>query len=212
MRLVLTVIISTISLILAIRVYRVFHRREIQKKQIELVIELIENFQRKEVWIRWIKSEEASSGYTSLFSGDFISIAKNLEKQDLDQFGAKYVYYSEESLQRFNLEKFLYNPILPSLIAKALKKCFPNRTTFSKSSEKNQDLIFIDESRTLDAKELAENYPDEPQEYFGTNGVTLYQLIDGLNDFRNQTSKWFKKQGISKLNIYWTEKTTTNIW
>ncbi|MEP6844594.1 MAG: hypothetical protein ABI861_01260, partial [Panacibacter sp.] len=117
----MSTIISIISLIIAIRI---FHKRDIQKKQIELILELISNIQKKTIWLRWLRKFEISTAAISLDVGSLFSISRNYEISNSKELNNLIVYFSEETMNRIDISKFLINPLLPKDIANALRISF----------------------------------------------------------------------------------------
>ncbi|MEP6844814.1 MAG: hypothetical protein ABI861_02375, partial [Panacibacter sp.] len=69
-----------------------------------------------------------------------------------------------------------------------------------------KDYIYLDECRTLDAKTLKEDFPLKPSEYYCTNDIIFSDFLMGLISLRISITKWFKKNGINDLNIFWENK------
>ena len=203
---IISMAISMATLFIAIKVYLIFHRREIQKKQIELVLNLIHKLQTKEVWVRWMTSDEKTSGFVSLFSGNLLTIAKKIHTTDIGEFTSKHVYFSEELFDGIGINEYLYNPLTPNKIAKSLTEAFPNTITYSRARETFQDLIYIDKTKILDSKEFDENFPQKDPDYYCAINVDFSTLMKGLNDFRSQADRWLRKQGVKDLNLQWDDK------
>lgn len=198
-------IFTLISLIIAFRVNRFFYRREIRKKQIDLVIELVQNIQKKPIWLRWIKQNDKSTSAIELTSGSLFSISRMSKIASSSEVKELKVYFSMETIHRLNITDFLTNPLLPREIADALKKSFTAETIHVGLNNTHTDFIYLDELRTLDAKALKEDFPLEKPDYYCTYFINFSDFISGLVKMRNATNKWFNRSRIKDLNIYWED-------
>ena len=200
-----SVVISLISLGFAIRVNRIFHRREIQKKQIDLVLKLIADFQEKPVWIKRVNgSASKHGGFMHFESGNLFTIAKRQEGQTTKQLFDLYVFFSEETTKRLKVFEYLLNPLLPKRISESLKIAFEKDLRHFELPDLSMEFyIYIDESRFLDAKAKNENDPYQGQQYLCSYQVKLEDFIRGMNLLQESINKWLKEVGVKDLNILW---------
>ena len=206
----LSLSISLVSLILACMAFTNFHVREVQKKQIEIVLDLTSRIQSEVVRVSSMRIHNGYS-YTYLFSGNVVTIAKTINGEDLGVYKDQPVFFSEILAEKLEIEKFLYNPLLPTEIANALKYAFPHPVTYARSSGPiPEDFIHLDIERIMDAKvmdELETNDKDSVQEigYYCDYGSSLVEFVAGMNNFRSATNSWLEDQGVDDLNIEWDQ-------
>ena len=199
----LSLAISVVSLILAYMAFANFHVREVQKKQIEIVLDLTSRIQSDVVRV-----SSRGNGYSYLFSGNVVTIAKTINGEDLGVYKDQPVFFSEKLAKKLEIEKFLYNPLLPSEIANALKYAFPHPVTYARSSGPiPKGFIHLDIDRIVDAKVLDELEKDSIQEvaYYCEYGSKLVKFVEGMDNFRSATNSWLENQGVEDLNIEWDQ-------
>ena len=73
---IIPLIFSAIALMISIRVFFIFYRREIQKKQLDLILEMIEKFQKCDISVSFVNYSEKSTFYAHFDKGNLFHIAK----------------------------------------------------------------------------------------------------------------------------------------
>ena len=80
---IISLILYVISLLIAIKIYSIFHIREIQKKQLELVLDLISNFQKSDYSIMQAQYLKTSHYYVVIDYGNIFTVAeKHIKKKN----------------------------------------------------------------------------------------------------------------------------------
>lgn len=203
-------IISLLSLFFAIKVYDSFHKREIQKRQIDIVLELIEDLQSERVLISWSTFNKNSRGFKALYSGNLVSIAQHLNQQKLGESGNKYVYLSEELVSSLQIEKYLINPLTPYTIVEQLKASFPNSATYSQLSDYHDDILILDIYNRFDFRDIKQYSQMKESTYYGTSFSEFKTFIKGIDRYRIATERWLYKQGIDEMNLHWLKQDYEN--
>lgn len=191
--------LSCISVLISIWAIRYVHLHNHQQKQIDLVIELLDNIHERNVWATYITNQNGSHTMLSLFSGNLLDIA--LTKQSLEELNDVEVVFSEESCKRLNINRFSKKTILPSKIKESLELAFPKEATFSRRSDGNRKLVYITESRTLDAKEIDDGLNLEREKYFCHHHVNLGTFLVGVNNLKSEIKNWLKNKNVRDVRI-----------
>ncbi|WP_338375580.1 hypothetical protein [uncultured Flavobacterium sp.] len=208
---IIPLLFSGLALWISIRVFFLFYRREIQKKQLDLVLKLIKNFQKCDINISCSKFSEKSIIYVHINKGNLFHVAKTrinrkyfLSKLEEESFNYP-VFMTEETINRIEIMDFIRNPMLPNKIANCLRQAFPKNITYSEKNSNNCDLIQIDEYRILDSKKIKELKNDEYIIYVSNLGTNYGDFLTNINKTSSEINKFLKKVGVKNLNIEWNE-------
>ncbi len=207
---IVPLIFSATALLISIRVFSLFYRREIQKKQLELILDLIEKFQKCDISVSLANYSEKSKFYAHFDKGNLFHIAKtrNNRNPTLMENERTFncpVYMTEETITRIGITDFIRNPMLPNKIAKSLRKAFPKNITYSERGNSDYNLIQIDEYRILDAKKAKEFKNQAFSNYVSNLGINYGDFLIHINDTSSEVNKFLRKVGVKNLNIEWNK-------
>src|SRR5690554_2121920 len=205
---VVPLMFSAIALLISIRVFFLFHRREIQKKQLDLILKLIGNFQECNFGISHFYYFEKTSYYLHLDQGNLFQIAKTRFKRKsriMDNEKTFYcpVYLTEETIKKIQIYDFIRNPMLPYKIAKCLRRAFPSNIVYMKLETVGYNLILIDKYRSLDINHSIGLESDKRSKYMSNLGVNYGDFLKHIDDTSLEINKFLRNMGVKDLNIQW---------
>lgn len=205
---IISLILSALSLLVALQVYSVFHRRIVQKKQVMLVLELISNFQKCQYSIMRKRHSENKQDFVNIMYGNIFTLAdKRIGKKTIEsarlEINELPVCFTQELLDIIQVTDLISNPILPNKIARNLREIFSNKITYSKRTESDCDYILVDKLPIRDAKEREENGFRPSSGYIFFLEPKFGDFLSTIDDTRIAINKWLKKIGIKDLNVEW---------
>ncbi|MDY0780231.1 hypothetical protein [Tenacibaculum sp. IB213877] len=208
---IISFLFSVIALYISLKVYKLFYFREVRKKQLDLVLKLIKDFQEFEFLISFIHSTKEHSSETYITTGNIFSLSKKkkgkeisiLKQNDIIEFP---VYLTEEIVNQLNISDYLHNPLLPNEISNKLRNIFSDEITFSNTKTLTEAyFVLINISRILDSKELDELGIKKNSPYVSRLGINYGAFIKNTDELKIELNKWLKKIGIKDLNLKWNK-------
>ncbi|KOF02250.1 hypothetical protein OB69_12495 [Roseivirga seohaensis subsp. aquiponti] len=208
---IVSFIFSMVALYVSLKVYKLFYFREVQKKQLDLVLKLIKDFQEFDYVVSLMSYENGTSSRVYISDGNIFSLGKT--KSDLkisllktDEVAGYPIYLTEEATKQINISEYTHNPLMPNKISNILREIFPDKITFSKlGTTVDRSFVLMDISRVLDSKEADELHSKKASPYVSNLGTDLGSFIENSNDLKNELGKWLKKIGIKDLNLKWNK-------
>ena len=214
---IFSIILSLLSFAISLLVYKKFHPREIEKKQIELVLELIKELHNHFVVLNFTQIND-NNVINTYKSGNLFNLTDNegkikelenpvfqmLEKE-MPDFSNLRIYVPEDHEKIFNIGLYLSNPLLPQKIAHNLNKSFRFRASFTKKNDLKGEFILLQESKLLDSKMLKDNNSANNCEYYSSNFANYGEFIEGIKQLKIELHDWLKSKGLKDLNIHWKE-------
>lgn len=195
---IIPVILTAILVYISFKTYRSYHLREVQKKQIDLVLSLIYKIQKIDLTLFNLRKNDKEEYFGLSFYGNLITVTKKLSTINTSDFDNKIVYFKDAIFKSFEFDKYLYNPLLPAEVANALKILIPDRTKCLKNIPDNQDIILIDKVIYLDSDQL--KTPTQNKKYC-TNSIIYQDFITGMTNFSQVSVNWLKSKRIKDLNL-----------
>ena len=194
---IVSFLFSIIALYISVKVYKIFHFREVQKKQLDLVLKLIKDFQEFDFSITLVNYNEKNTYGIQIIDGNIFSLAdkKNdskvslLQKNEVLNFP---VYLTEEVINQINISEYIHNPLMPNKISDKLRTVFSDKITFSKRESPSYDYILIDISRILDSKEIAELKTKTFSPYISSLGINYGSFLENTNDLKIEINKYYQ--------------------
>ncbi|MCT4697610.1 hypothetical protein [Tenacibaculum haliotis] len=208
---IISFIFSIIALYVSLKIYKLFYFREVQKKQLDLVLKLIKDFQEFDFLVSLRNNENGSSSSAYITDGNIFSLGN--EKKELkisllntnDVIGFP-IYLTEEAVKQINISEYTHNPLMPNKISNKLREIFPDEITYSKlGTTVDKQFILMDISRTLDSKKADELHLKKDSPYISNLRIDFGSFIENTNQLKIELDKWLKKIGIKDLNLKWNK-------
>jgi len=207
---IVSFLFSIIALYISLKVYKIFHFREIQKKQLDLVLKLIKDFQEFDFNITLVNYNEKYPYGIQILDGNIFSLADKkkdskvslLQKNEVINFP---VYLTEEVINQIKISEYIHNPIMPNKISNKLRSVFSDKITLSKRESPSYDYVLVDISQSLDSKEIDELKIKSFSPYISSLGMNYGSFLQSTNELKIEINNWLKKIGIKDLNLKWNK-------
>jgi len=186
---VLSFIISGLTLLLGYKAYRKFLVQHASVKQLDLVLNLIEEIHNSEVSLKIIRRVNEGQGTTYVKKNIFgFATWGNLkEKEEYDMHIPS--DHKFEFIPLLNLN----NPLLPKGIANSIKEFYDHFILEHTELKEKSNYIIIGDEDNESSNDL--------------NDISLTSFYGGLNQFivdckyiRLEINKWLKKHGVKDIN------------
>lgn len=194
---VISLLFGLITLIILIKGYRKFLRNKLGEKQLDAVLELIKRIQQSDwqyVHLNNFDNLSSTRRITILF--DIAEMKEFDECDNLFFWGVDYEPQGEELLSWDFFFKFYAHPLLPTSIAKPLKKFNPSRLqkNISYNEVKDKKYIAIGRKRVIQANAYY---------FYFTEGemMTCKGFKQAATELRDAIVQWATKHGLDDLNI-----------
>ena len=212
---IIAIVISLSSLTISLINYHKFHLKEIQKKQIDIVLELVKKLQSNNLLFLYSKKSDDTITTVRLTNGKIYNQKSKIfkSKNIVEMTSDNHVYFSNELVEVLNLYEFCKNPLLPKTISDSLAKAFPESPT----AKSRKDFSIYGEIRILishkmDRKRFDESHGSKKKtvknelSYVYLINENFYDFLHQISNVTEEINKWLTKMGVKDLNINWNKQ------
>ena len=171
-------------------------KRDLKKKQLETVFELINHLQNLKLYFSYIIQKTQDGNVVASYSGDIWFYFFDMTKDKFETLDIlknnQTIFVSETFLYENPIFKYVYNPFLPENIALKLINLYP-RGGNQVQYELNINQIYISDDRNY-SKHI---YRKEISQYYSTT-TKLFETTDALI---KSIKTWLKDHEVDELNF-----------